>query len=151
MQLKLTFPDQAHIDHLNIRKEGAEKDIPAIDVRVSGLVPGEALFHILGCSAAKAAHFWDETSDETREAYNGISQIKCWTEFENCELSIDKKKFAGAKVRRFVLKPVKNQMLELKCLVSISDIHGADSGFLCDRAGERVPLVILGEPGLFDD
>ena len=154
MEFSLEFSESAHIDNLTVRKEGPEKDITAIDVKVSGIVDGSALYHILGCSVAKAEHFWDLTSDETREAFSGITQIKCWSSFENCDVtfgSVGAKKFSAAKVRRFVLKPVKNRMIDLSCLIALSDIHGADAGFLCDRAGERIALSIVGQPELFED
>jgi len=150
-QLNLTFEGLAEIEHLNIRKEGAEKDVLAVDVKVGGVSPGEVLYQILGCAKAKAATFWDLKSDEQRAAYAGLAQIKCNAEFESCEITIGEKKFVGAKCRRFVVVPANFHKLNLVCQISISDIHDADVGYLCEQIRERVKVEVNGEPGLFDD
>jgi hypothetical protein len=155
MQMNLEFKGSATIEHLNVRKEGAEKDILAIDVKVRGEAPSDILFHLLGCSKAKAKHFWDEKSDEQRGAYGGLALISTWTEFENCVVVLGQGKtgrtFKGVKVRRFAFYPANYLTLKLTCQLQISDIHDADLAFICELVHENIAITITGEPGLFDD
>lgn len=65
MQLDLQFKGSASIQHLNIRKEGADKDVLAIDIKMKGEAPSDVLYHLLGCAKAKAKAFWDEKNRRT--------------------------------------------------------------------------------------
>jgi len=151
MGINFEYKDNATVEHLNIRKEGSDKDVLAIDVKVNGETGGKVLAQILGCSDKQATGFWDLKSEEQRATYTGVTEIDTWTEFETCTVKIGIKQFRGAKVRRFKFKPINHHMLDLTCSISLSDIHDKDVAYLCEQMKEDVAVSIESQADMFDE
>ena len=150
MTLNFRFHPTASIDHLNIRKEGSERDILAIDIKLSGDTDSTVLAAILGCGKAQARNFWNIKSEEKPILFNGISKITAWSEFDNCEVAIGARKFKGARVRRFAFQPQSGMVIKLECQVTVSDIHDSDVSYLCEHIRDDINVTIGSHPDLFD-
>ncbi len=150
MSINFKYRGVASILHLNIRKEGSEREILAIDIKIIGETTADVLPGILGCTRAKALQFWDKKTDEKRPAFNGIAEVSGSAEFEHCEVLIDGHKFTDAKVRKFKFTPINGFLLNLTCQVSIADIHNSDVSFVCERMKSDVKVSIGSQPDLFD-
>lgn len=55
MSIDFKFNGMASIEHLNVRKEGGGRDIPAIDVKIKGEAPGKVMASLMGCRPLDAA------------------------------------------------------------------------------------------------
>jgi len=151
MPLNFKFNEPASIEHINIRKEkGGDGEVLAIDVKVHGKAPAAILAEILGTTQAKALAFWDKKTDEQRPAYNGLTELITWTEFDKCEVRIEGREFKGAKVRKFRLKPENGFSLDTTLQVSLSDIHDSDVSYLCEKIRDDVDVSIATQPDFFD-
>ena len=151
MSINFKFNPTATIDHLNIRKEGSERDVLAIDIKLSGDTDAGILSSILGCKPSQARHFWNTNSDDKPISFNGISKITAWSEFDNCQVEIGGRLFNGAKVRRFAFQPKPGLILALECQVTLTAIADADIAFICERIRDEIPVSIGAQPDLFTD
>ena len=149
MSINFKFQPTATIEHLNIRKEGADRDILAIDIKLSGDTEAGILASILGCKPTQARHFWNTNSADKPVAFNGISKIQAWTVFENCLVVIGDREFKNAKVRKFAFQPKKGLLLALECLVTLTSIGDAEIAYICDRIRDEVAVSISAQPDLF--
>ena len=150
MTLNFRFHPTASIEHLNIRKEGSERDILAIDIKLAGDTTSTVLASILGCGKAQARHFWNVKSEEKAILFNGISKVLAWNELDNCEVIIGERKFKGARVRRFSFQPQPGMVIKLECQVTVSDIHDSDVSYLCEHIRDDINVTIGSHPDLFD-
>lgn len=146
--LSIKFLKGAALEHINVRKQGNEDDaFMALDLKLSGECSSSCLPRILGCEPSHIAAFWREDGDNN-PLFSGITEIKSWAEFENCELNLDIRDnpFQGVKVKNIRFKPVSNLNVILTISVSIDDVSNSDIPLLANQLREIIGCEITGQP-----
>jgi len=137
----LTFTTLAAVQHLNIRKSGGDEDpITAIDVKLTGEVPGEVLAIPMGSDnpVEFLNTFWDLPGDVR---HFGIEAIHSWAEFENYTVTLGRLS-AFCKVKKIVWKPQGDRKADLTLTVSIEDPAAALVNYLVDSIKADVRLSL---------
>ena len=151
MTFEINFNSQPTIVNVNVRKEGAEHDILAVDVSVKGEAPGADAAEMLGCPKDMVRYLWDGEIEGIPARFSGVSNIISWAKFENCTATIGKLKFEGVVAKKFKIKPIGGGNVEISFQIGISKIPPIDVGKLSDLAMEHAKLTIYGENDLFDE
>ncbi len=151
MTFEIQFNANPEIQHVNLRKEGAEHDILAVDVKIKGEAKGKCAAELLGCSDAEVQHLWHDDIEGHPARYSGITAIDSWAKFENSVCTIGKSKFEGVTAKKFKVKPIGGGNVEVVFQIGISDIPRDKVGVLGDLVGEHAKVEIRGEEDLFDD
>jgi len=148
---EIKFNSQPTIVHVNLRKEGAEHDILAVDVKVKGECPGANAAAMLGCDPEHLTALWFDDIEGHPARFTGVSSIDSWAKFENCIASIGGIAFEGVTAKKFKIKPVGGGNVEITFQIGISRIPPKLVGRLGDMAQEHAKVEIRGEEDLFDE
>lgn len=147
--LVIRFITGAEIKHVNLRKQGNEDDpIKAVDIKLSGECSNTCLPRILGCNLEQITPaFWAD--DEVRNPLlTGVTEIKTWAEFEDCELEIDSRPFSQVKVKNIRFKPLSNLKVLLTLSASITGISNSELAVIANLLNEQTDCIIIGQPEL---
>jgi|GEM_PF-2612305 len=147
--LVIRFITGAEIKHVNLRKQGNEDDpIKAVDIKLSGECSNTCLPRILGCNLEQITPaFWAD--DEARNPLlTGVTEIKTWAEFEDCELEIDSRPFCQVKVKNIRFKPLSNLKVLLTLSASITGISNSELAVIANLLNEQTDCIIIGQPEL---
>lgn len=146
--LNIKFLKGATLEHINVRKQGNEDNsFMALDLKLAGECSNSCLPRILGCEPNQVDVFWREDGD-FNPLFSGLTEIKSWAEFENCELILDvrEQSFKGVKVKNIRFKPVSNLNVILTISVSIEDVGNSDMPLLANQLRETMGCEIIGQP-----
>ena len=150
MTFEVKFNSKPMVTNVNLRKEGAEHDILAVDVDVNGEVPGSVAGELLGCSNRDAKELlWHQDIEGHPARMTGITAITSWAKFENCNLEIAGMKFDGVVAKKFKLKPVGGGALHLSMQIQISRIPDEHVGRLGECVRENTDVYVRGEEDMF--
>ena len=150
MTFEVKFNSQPLITNVNLRKEGAEHDILAVDVSVKGNAPGVMAAELLGCSNQEVTALWHDDIEGFPARFSGITDIKSWAKFDNCTASIGNHKFDGVVAKKFKIKPIGGGEIEIAFQIGISNIPHKLVGDLGELVQEHAKVEIRGEEDMFD-
>lgn len=149
MTLEVQFQGGADVTHINVRKEGQEKEILAIDVKVSGNVRGDVAARLLGCDTWEIDQFWREEADSIVPRFTMMNDFSVASEFDGCEAKIGGRDFFGVKLKKFKFLPIEDKNIRLTMSIGITDLNKNDAAYLCELMNDSADVWAAGQPELF--
>jgi len=166
MGADITFDSDPEIKHINLRKEGDDGEVIAVDLKIEGSArigpKGELIQRLLGCEESRALAFWytpdngaspdPDENPESEIAFSGMTSITSWAQFEHKhQANIGGLTFRPTKIGKFSLTPRAGYVVDLVFQVSISDITERQLNILIECLRTQVPMEFKGDPELFDE
>ena len=136
---------------LNPRREGATKEVLAIDISIKGELMGDHVAAILGAPVEVVQDaFWDLKISGGPVRLAGITSISSWARFPDCKVMIGDLRFDGVTAKKFRIEPKPGGIAEVKFQIGISDVPESDVGRLTHFLNQKVMVWVEGETDLFD-
>ena len=142
MALKFSLLKPGKISNVNVRKEGASKEILAVDVKVNGLAPGEVLVPLLGCNKSDITIFWDQETDEVRPRFNGFGKVEVWSEFDDCTSMVADYELTGSQIKKISFTFQPGKAIDLTFNITISDVSDDDVKYLTHVLKDEVMISV---------
>lgn len=147
--LVINFITGAEVKHVNLRKQGSEDDpAKAVDIKLSGECSNTCLPKILGCDLEQITSSYWANDDARNPLFSGITDVKTWAEFEDCDLEIDSRPFSQVKIKNIRFKPVSNLKVLLTLSASISNVSNNELAVIANLLHEKTGCIIVGQPEL---
>lgn len=137
------FKVSADIKHINIRKEGEEQDVLAIDVKISAIVDAE-LVDSLMCEDINDGDalrcFWLE--NDTRDVrFMNVGEIKFQREYKSVSIQLIEMELTGCKVGKFSFSPMSDGRAHLTFSFSAKEPPAYAVDRLASMLGQDIDVL----------
>ena len=134
----------ATVSNVLVRNEGSKADdsqVPAIYLKLACTIAGDELAPILGTTPPALSHFWLDNEGRI-PAYPHLGAVECRAIFENCNVTLSRRKFIGCKVHKFMATFAEQQTANVVFTITFRDPADDLAGFLCRQYHAQVPITI---------
>lgn len=141
----------ATIKHLNIRKEGPDKEkVLALDIKLADCnCSMDTLARILGANSWTDVRtaFWDADGEPR---FLGLEPISSWSNIRGCTVEMLGITMRGAQVRKFKVRINGQESAEMELSVSVTSPPEKATPILAEYVMESVTVKITVEQGELD-